>query len=286
MFSGLVLPVADGMTLESAREALADGRGNLLIADGRRVRLMTAADRPTTIAGDGSFGYRGDGAAAVSAVLNGPSGLAVDRDGNVFIADTRNHRVRRVSTAGAISTLAGTGQPAATPKDYLRSLDERSSPHHRSAVDPSGGLGSPNRLARASRRLSPSGTILTIAGNGTAGFRRRLQAKPSARNCKAPGAGGSRRLRQSLHRRQRQPPHPQGDRHGPYASPQWPERRGGASPRDGGQASQSQLSQPAVFAFDSAGTCTLRHRDNRVRRVTLARDRADRSQRAVLWGRS
>src|SRR5258708_655140 len=112
MFTGVVLPVAGGVTLDSAREAAPDGRGNLLIADGHRVRLVTEAGAAVTVAGDGTFGFRGDGGAAVAATLNGPGGLAVDADGNLYIADQRNHRVPKLSAAAMISTIAGPGQPA------------------------------------------------------------------------------------------------------------------------------------------------------------------------------
>src|SRR5207245_1762441 len=110
--SGLVFQVAGGTAFDSAREAVNDGLGNLFIADGRRVRLLTAAGLATTFAGDGTFGFRGDGGPAALAVLNGPSGVAIDASGNLYIADERNHRVRMVSGSGVISTVAGTGQPA------------------------------------------------------------------------------------------------------------------------------------------------------------------------------
>ena len=62
----------------------------------------------TTVAGTGSAGYSGDGAAATAAQLTYPSGVAVDRAGNLYIADSSNQRIRKV-TADVISTVAGTG---------------------------------------------------------------------------------------------------------------------------------------------------------------------------------
>jgi trimeric autotransporter adhesin len=109
-----------------------DAAGNLVISSIARVRVvaartgtfygqaMTAGDI-YTVAGDGTFGYSGDGGPATSAELNGPSGVAVDTAGNLVIADTLNNRVRVVAastgtfygqamTAGDIYTVAGDGR--------------------------------------------------------------------------------------------------------------------------------------------------------------------------------
>jgi uncharacterized protein (TIGR03437 family) len=88
-----------------------DGSGNLYIADGdnNRVRKVTADGTITTVAGNGTGGYSGDGASAQNASLNIPSDVAVDAAGNLYIADAGNNRVRKVDTSGAITTVAGTG---------------------------------------------------------------------------------------------------------------------------------------------------------------------------------
>lgn len=89
-----------------------DGAGNLLVVDrwNQRVRKI---DRTTgvlsTVAGTGVAGAAGDGGAATSAQLNFPTGATVDGAGNLYIADNKNHRVRRVTPSGVITTLAGTG---------------------------------------------------------------------------------------------------------------------------------------------------------------------------------
>ena len=72
---------------------------------------MSAAGTISTFAGTGTAGFSGDGGMATSAQLGAPRGVAVDGSGNVYIADYNNHRVRRVSAAGTISTFAGTGTP-------------------------------------------------------------------------------------------------------------------------------------------------------------------------------
>ncbi|MDX2031955.1 MAG: BACON domain-containing carbohydrate-binding protein [Blastocatellia bacterium] len=90
-----------------------DASGNLHIADysNNRIRKVTAATGViTTIVGDGNGRYAGDGGPAVSASLNGPESCAIGRDGNLYIADNQNNRVRRVTLGdGKIETIAGTG---------------------------------------------------------------------------------------------------------------------------------------------------------------------------------
>jgi sugar lactone lactonase YvrE len=83
-----------------------DGHGDLFIADGYRVRKVNSTGRITTIAGTGQPGFSGDGGRATLAKLYDPTGLAVDRAGNVYIAD--RYRVRKVSPDGTITTFAGT----------------------------------------------------------------------------------------------------------------------------------------------------------------------------------
>jgi uncharacterized protein (TIGR03437 family) len=85
-----------------------DSSGNIYIADSvnQRVRKISGGTI-TTVAGNGTLGYLGDGAAATSAELNGPAGVAVDSSGNLYIADTANHVIRMVTTSGTISTFAG-----------------------------------------------------------------------------------------------------------------------------------------------------------------------------------
>lgn len=88
-----------------------DRSGNLLIADTRNhvVRRVDADGVITTIAGNGTQGFSGDGGTATDAMLDQPNGLAVDVDGTLYIADRGNFRIRRVDPAGVIDTLAGAG---------------------------------------------------------------------------------------------------------------------------------------------------------------------------------
>lgn len=93
-----------------------DEAGNLYIADlyNRRVRKVDSGGMISTVAGNGAYGFSGDGGPATSASLSSPTGVAVDRVGNVYIADQGNQRIRKVDTAGRISTVAGNGVPVAS----------------------------------------------------------------------------------------------------------------------------------------------------------------------------
>ncbi len=85
-----------------------DAAGALYITDGSKIRKVDAAGVITTIAG-GAAGFSGDGGPASSAQLNGPTGIAFDSAGNLYIADTYNYRVRKITPDGIIRTIAGTG---------------------------------------------------------------------------------------------------------------------------------------------------------------------------------
>ncbi len=94
-----------------------DGQ-NLYLADtfNNRIRKINIATREvTTIAGNGNPGYAGDGGPAAMAMLNEPSDLVVTHDNEIFIADSRNHVIRKIDAAGNISTVAGTGEKGISP---------------------------------------------------------------------------------------------------------------------------------------------------------------------------
>src|SRR5204863_9151586 len=75
-----------------------------------RIRKVGRDGLIGTLAGKGEAGFGGDGGAATSAKLNGPYGVGVDKEGNVYVADQRNNRIRKISTKGVISTVAGKGR--------------------------------------------------------------------------------------------------------------------------------------------------------------------------------
>jgi len=155
-----------------------DAQHNIYIADwyNQRVRKITAATGDiATIAGTGTAGYSGDGNAATSAKLQYPGGLAVDKNGNLYIADSGNCRVRMVTTAGTISTVAGNGTCGNTGDSGAATSAEINYPI---AVAVDGNLnlyiaqGNPAvNVGNTIRKVAAgTGIITTIAGNGTVGY--------------------------------------------------------------------------------------------------------------------
>ena len=148
-----------------------DETGNLYITDAGndRVRRVNPGQTITTIAGIGETGYGGDGGLAIEAQLFHPSGIAVDGTGNLYIADTDNHRVRRVDTAGTITTIAGNGDEGYSGDGRL-AVDAQLANPEGVALDGTGNLYITDRYNHRVRRVDPSGTITTVAGNGQFGY--------------------------------------------------------------------------------------------------------------------
>ncbi len=155
----------------NVRGVAVDSQGNLYLADvdSDRVRKVDSSGVITTFAGTASSGYSGDNGPAIAARLNGPNGLAADEAGNVYIADTGNHRIRKVATSGVITTLAGTGAAGAAGDGGPADAARLSSPGGL-AVDRQGNLYIADAGNHRIRRVSSVGAISTVAGTGTAGY--------------------------------------------------------------------------------------------------------------------
>lgn len=134
-----------------------------------RIRKVDSSGTITTVAGTGSSGFGGDGGPATAAKLSSPSGVALDGAGNLYIADTANNRVRKVDTAGKISTVAGNGDSGVGIDAVLATKTPVTSPTG-VAFDPAGNLIIAESGFARIRKVNGSGIISTIAGNGIPGF--------------------------------------------------------------------------------------------------------------------
>jgi trimeric autotransporter adhesin len=147
-----------------------DSAGNIYIADNgnHRIRKVTAGII-STVAGNGTGGYSGDGGEATAAQLSYPYGMAVDSAGNLYIADCSNHRIRKVTPAGKISTVAGNGKQGYSGDGKAATVAQLNAPHY-VAVDSAGNLYIADTYNHRIRKVTTEGIISTVAGNGTEGY--------------------------------------------------------------------------------------------------------------------
>jgi len=165
---------ATSAELNAPNDVAVDSAGNIYIADtlNDRIRKVTVSTGIiTTVAGNGAGGYSGDGGSATSAEIFQPDGLAVDSAGNIYIADTFNYRVRKVTkSTGIISTVAGDGTYGYSGDGGLATSAELGEPTD-VAVDAAGNIyiADPG-FARIRKVTVSTGIISTVAGNGTQGY--------------------------------------------------------------------------------------------------------------------
>ena len=165
-------PAGAAILLQSEGVA-ADAAGNLYIADAgdHRVRRVTANGVIETVAGTGVFGFSGDGGPATQAQLNLPYGLALDAQGNLYIADLGNARVRRIGLDGTISTVAGGGALlAGGVNEGSRATTLMLAAPRNLAVDGGGNVYISDFGGARVYELSPNGFLTTAAGTGSAGI--------------------------------------------------------------------------------------------------------------------
>jgi len=148
-----------------------DSAGNLYIADRNNHMVRRAAKDGTIqiVAGTGRQGFSGDGAAATQAELDSPSGVGLDSKGNLYIVDSRNHRIRMVDLSGVITTIAGDGVAGFSDDDSLATKAHLRSPEGLS-LGPDDTLYIADSGNHRVRKISKAGLITTVAGNGEEGF--------------------------------------------------------------------------------------------------------------------
>lgn len=171
--AGNLIPTGTATNVGVGASSVAfDSFGNLYFADQsnhaiRKVDHLTGI--ATVIAGTGTSGFSGDGGAATSAQLNAPKGIAIDSAGNIYIADTSNHRIRKINTSGIISTIAGTGTGTFGGDNAAATAAKVNSPQG-VAVDSSGNIYIADTSNNRIRKIDTNGNISTVAGNGTGGY--------------------------------------------------------------------------------------------------------------------
>jgi len=162
--------VATNISLNNPQGVAVDVSGNLFLADtgDNLVRQVGLNGFITTVAGNGTNGYSGDGGAATNACLNNPSGVAVDAAGNLFIADVGNGLIRKVGTQGIITTVAGGGSDY--PGNGEAATNVSLNYPVGVAVDVNGNLLITDAGYIVILRVDTNGIITTVAGNGNYGY--------------------------------------------------------------------------------------------------------------------
>ncbi len=160
---------ATSAQLDSPAGVAVNAAGDIYIADTHNQRIrMVSGGTITTIAGTGVAGFSGDGGAAASAQLSNPTALALDSSGNLFIADTDNHRIRKISGT-TITTVAGDGEQTFSGDGALATAAGIDSPSG-IAVDAAGKIYIGDTHNQRVRVVDTAGIISTLAGNGSKAY--------------------------------------------------------------------------------------------------------------------
>jgi uncharacterized protein (TIGR03437 family) len=249
-----------------------DSSGNLYVADinNSRVRKITLEGIISTVAGNGGFGFDGDGGPATVATLDSPQGVAVDPSGNIYIDDIGNSRIRMVAPNGKITTVAGSGDSmldGGYSGDGGLALSASLRKPTGVALDSSGSLYVADSGNNRIRKVATDGTISTFAGTGTQAYSGDGGPASSAQFYDPEGIGfnaagelfiadaGNNCVRKIA-------------RDGTVTTIAGTGVPGYSG--DGGPATHAQLDYPIAVAFDPTGNLLIADQDNSViRRVSL-----------------
>jgi sugar lactone lactonase YvrE len=163
--------LAKNAMLNSPNGMLFDPAGNMLVADGsnNRIRRIDPSGIITTIAGNGETGYSGDGGPALLAELNFVWGMFLDPGGNLYFTDVLNNVIRKIDTAGIITSVAGTGTGGYNGDGIPAIRAELNFPRG-VLLDSGGNLYIADTANKRVRKVDTNGTITTFAGTGNGGF--------------------------------------------------------------------------------------------------------------------
>ncbi|MGA7236592.1 MAG: hypothetical protein WBY44_12980 [Bryobacteraceae bacterium] len=268
--------VATTIRLNGPTGIAVDGSGDIFVAEGSigtgtglaegdyRVWKINSVGVVSTAAGNGMESYSGDGGGATAAQLDDPAALTFDTAGNLYVADTANHRVRKISPSGIISTAAGTGQPGFSGDGGAAVRAQLNSPRGLTS-DADGNVYIADSGNNRIRKLLPDGTLISIAGNGNASFYGDTGPADAAslhdpHGIYSAGGGhiyiadtGNQRIRELL----------------PDGTITTVAGNGGQGPGgDGGAATSAQLNLPTGVTLDAAGNVYIADQgNNRVREV-------------------
>jgi uncharacterized protein (TIGR03437 family) len=151
--------------LSNPRDVAFDAVGNLYIADSGNGRVRRVAPDSTiaTVAGGTRRQFGGDGGPASDAFLSAPAGLALDGDGNLYVADRDNNRIRRITAAGFIDTIAGAGPASGEDPDCVAPNPDYLLAPSGVAVDPAGALYIADTGHNRVLKRAPDGTLSTVS---------------------------------------------------------------------------------------------------------------------------
>jgi uncharacterized protein (TIGR03437 family) len=149
-----------------------DSSNNVYICDtfNNRIRKVTSDGNINTIAGDGDQGFVGDEGPATAAAFYNPEGIAVDAQGNIYIADGTNNRIRKITTDGIIHSIAGSSTTGGFAGDGGPATKALLNHPRGVAVDGAGNVYFADSFNNRIRMITPGGIIYTIAGTGAAGY--------------------------------------------------------------------------------------------------------------------